>query len=332
MPQTDPQISVVIPAHNASHTIVRVLEALLASVDVAPEVVVVDDGSTDQTAALVERFPVTLILRTVCGGPAAARNQGVAAAAGHVVVFIDADVEVGSHTLARIKSYMAEHQEVDAIFGSYDRSPAGRRFISRYRNLMHHFVHQRGSVDAGTFWCGCGAVRREVYLELGGLREDFARPSIEDIEFGARLDAAGHTIHLVKEIQVKHLKQWSLWQMIRTDFRDRAIPWTLLLLSGKCRRWDLNLQLRHRASAAATFGGLASLVLALAVHPLFLLPLMACALVFHLVNRDLLRFFVQSEGLGFALLTLPFLLLFYVYSSLAFGTALLLHLFGKRLG
>lgn len=52
----------------------------------------------------------------------------------------------------------------------------------------------------------------------------------------------------------------------------------------------------------------------------------------HLVNRDLFRSFVQSEGLGFALLTLPFLLLFYVYFSLAFVTAVLLHLFGKRLG
>jgi len=205
------------------------------------------------------------------------------------VVFIDADVEVAPDTLTRISRYMDQHPDLAAIFGSCDRHPSGKSLISRYRNLMHHFVHQLGSIDAGTFWCGCGAVRRRIYLELGGLREDFSRPTIEDIEFGARLDAAGHRIHLVKEIQVKHLKQWSLWQIIRTDFRDRAIPWTLLILGGKCRRSDLNLQLRHRVSAAATLGGLASLVLGLALHPLFLLALLFCALVFRLVNRDLFR-------------------------------------------
>ncbi len=322
----------VIPAFNAEQTIVRVLQALVDSEGISPEILVVDDGSTDRTAELVQGFPVTLICQPACGGPAAARNRGVAAAGSELVLFIDADVEVAPDTLARISRYMDQHPDVAAMFGSYDRSPAGTSLISRYRNLMHHFVHQRGTVDADTFWCGCGAVRRRVYLELGGLREDFARPSIEDIEFGARLDNDGHRIHLVKDIQVKHLKQWSLWQMIRTDFRDRAIPWTLLILGGKCRRSDLNLQTRHRVIAAATFGGLLSLVLGLAFTPLAFWALPVCALVFHLLNRDLFRFFVRNEGLIFALLTLPLLLLFYVYSSLAFGTGVLLHLFGKRLG
>jgi len=332
VPQEIPQLSVVIPAYNAGSTIVPVLEALLASRGSAPEIVVVDDASTDDTAQLVQGYPVTLIRQDTCRGPSSARNRGVEAATGEILVFIDADVRVGPDTLHLIADHLARHPEVAAVFGSYDASPGDARFISRFRNLMHHFVHQRGRREAGTFWCGCGAVRRRIFLETGGFSKVLARPSIEDIEFGARLDRAGHRIHLLKDVQVTHLKSWSLWGMARTDVLDRAIPWTMLILEGKCRTNELNLQWRHRLSAAATILGLASLVPALTLHPLFLAATLGCGVVFHLVNRDLLRFFNRVEGTGFALRVLPLVLLFYVYSSVGFGAGLLLHLSGKRLG
>jgi cellulose synthase/poly-beta-1,6-N-acetylglucosamine synthase-like glycosyltransferase len=332
VPLETPQLSVIIPAHNAGETIVQVLETLLSGTGDRVEIIVVDDASTDDTASLVQRFPVTLISRPQCGGPSAARNQGVEVAQGEILVFIDADVQVRSDTLERIRAYLAGHPETAAVFGSYDTAPAGFGFISRFRNLMHHFVHQQGRLEASTFWCGCGAVRRRAYQDVGGLSEALARPSIEDIEFGARLHHAGHRIHLLKEIQVTHLKQWGLWQMMRTDVRDRAIPWTMLLLEGRCRSDELNLQGRHRVSAAMVILGLAALAAAIFIHPIFLLGVAGSALVFHLVNRDLLRFFNHTGGIGFALAALPLVLLFYIYSSIGFGAGLLFYLIGKRLG
>lgn len=331
MPAVNPQLSVVIPAHNASETIGRVLDALLASRGASTEILVVDDASTDDTASLVERFPVTLLRRDTCGGPSAARNQAVEQAGGETVVFIDADVEVAPDTLARIAGYFASHPEITALFGSYDSSPAAPGLISRYRNLLHHFVHQQGAREAATFWCGCGAVRRQVFRDIGGLSESFSRPSIEDIEFGSRLHQAGHRIHLVPEIQVKHLKRWTLGGMMRTDIFQRAIPWTLLILGSRHRRWNLNLQLRHRLSATAIFGFPLLLAAGLAVHPLLLVAAAACPVLYHLLNRDLFRFFVDTGGVGFALATMPLLLLFYVYSTLAFLAGALLYLLGKRL-
>jgi len=331
MPSSSPQLSVIIPAHNASDTIGRVLDALLAGSGAAPEILVVDDASTDETAALVEHYPVQLLRRDTCGGPSAARNQAVEHATGELVVFIDADVEVAPDTLALIAAHFSANPDIAALFGSYDSAPAAPGLISRYRNLLHHFVHQHGAREAATFWCGCGAVRRHVFRELGGLSEAFPRPSIEDIEFGARLHDAGHRIHLVPEIQVKHLKAWSLGRMIRTDVFQRAIPWTLLILGSRHRRWDLNLQFRHRLSAMTVFGFLPLLIAGLVVHPLILVAAAACLLLFHLLNRDLFRFFVNTEGVCFALATLPLLLLFYVYSTLAFGAGLALHLTGRRL-
>lgn len=77
--------------------------------------------------------------------------------------------------------------QVDALIGSYDDDPKSPDFISQYRNLMHCSVHQTGRSEASTFWSGCGAIRREVFLESGGFDETYVRPAIEDIELGYRL-------------------------------------------------------------------------------------------------------------------------------------------------
>src|SRR5690606_24878254 len=99
-------------------------------------------------------------------------------------------------------------------------------------NLAHRHTHQLAKTEAGTFWSGCGAVRREVFFEFGGFDKAFGRPCIEDIEFGMRLRAGGHRILLDKELQVEHLKRWRLWKLIKTDIFDRGIPWTRVLLSA----------------------------------------------------------------------------------------------------
>ena len=87
---------------------------------------------------------------------------------------------------------------------------------------------------ATTFWSGCGAVRRSLFLDMGGFDESYARPCIEDIELGARLTRSGHAIVLRKSMQVTHLKKWTFWSMLKSDIWDRAVPWTnLVLREGK---------------------------------------------------------------------------------------------------
>src|SRR5437868_5535618 len=85
-----------------------------------------------------------------------------------------------------------------AAFGSYDDRPISRRTASLYVNLRHHFVHQHSARDASTFWSGLGLIDRRIFLDIGGYDEVlFTRPSIEDIELGTRLVAAGHIVCLV---------------------------------------------------------------------------------------------------------------------------------------
>lgn len=116
--------------------------------------------------------------------------------------------------------------DLAALIGSYDDAPGATNFLSQYRNLLHHYVHQTGNEEASTFWGACGAVRREVFLAMGGFDESYRQASIEDIELGYRLKRAGLKILLCKALQVKHLKRWEAGSLLKADFCYRALPWT----------------------------------------------------------------------------------------------------------
>ena len=183
-------------------------------------------------------------------GPASARNLAARQASGALLIFFDADVVPHPQTLGRLRAALENDPALDAIIGAYDDAPYCQQFLSQYRNLQHCFVHRRGRRAAFTFWTGCGAVRRASFLAQGGFLESYDKPSIEDIEFGARLIRAGGSIALDPAIQVKHLKSWTFRGMVRTDIFQRAVPWTELIVREGRLPNDLNLATGQRVSAA----------------------------------------------------------------------------------
>ncbi|HUA19831.1 MAG TPA: glycosyltransferase family 2 protein [Bryobacteraceae bacterium] len=261
-PPAAPDISVVIPAYNAGSCLDQCLDAL-ARQDLAPrEIIVVDDGSTDGSMARAAERGVTILKTSGRRGPAEARNAGARAAHGRIVFFLDADVCAHEDAIARVAAAFADGA-VDAVIGSYDDDPSSRDFLSQYKNLMHHFVHQTARSEASTFWSGCGAVRREVFLEFSGFDESYKRPAIEDIELGYRLRKAGRRILLDRDLHVKHLKRWTFWNLLKTDVLDRGVPWTELILRDQNLPNDLNIQISQRISIGLVYLmlGLAALYL-----------------------------------------------------------------------
>lgn len=277
-------VSIVIPVHNGQRDLAACLEAIARS-SVAPlECIVVDDASTDESVTVATRMGARVIPNEHRSGPAGARNLGARCAQGDLVLFIDADVCVHTETIGRIQRVFREDQEVAAVFGSYDdSSPAD--FFSKYKNLQHAFVHRSARREAATFWTGCGAVRREVFLALGGFDESFARPCIEDIEFGDRLVKAGQRVVVDGSIRVRHRKHYTFLAMLRSDLFDRAIPWTKLILRNSAFPNTLNVDASQRTAAvvvslfvallipAIAMGGITSLLAWLA---LFYFALTAC--------------------------------------------------------
>jgi GT2 family glycosyltransferase len=251
-------------------------------------------------------------------GPAAARNYGARHARGDILFFVDADIVVAPGAVRRVAEAFEDNPGVAAVFGSYDDRPRAKGVVSRYRNLLHHFVHQTGNPEASTFWAGCGAIRRSVFEAIGGFNEQrFPRPSIEDIELGYRLREAGHRILLDKGLQGTHLKRWTLWSVIRTDILCRAVPWARLILESKRAPDDLNLRREQRLSIALV--GLAFVFLPLAAFRIELLIASAVALLGVVaLNRALFAFFFRQRGLLFACACVPLQLLYFLYSGLSF--------------
>ena len=272
-------LSVVIPAHNAADTLQRCLERLQRSTELPLECIVVDDGSTDDSAQIAAAFGATVLSAGTCQGPAAARNLGARHASGDIVFFLDADVCVALDTTARVRATFENDPTLDAMIGSYDDSPASKDFLSQYKNLMHAFVHQHGRSEASTFWSGCGAIRRAVFLRHSGFDQTYRRPAIEDIELGYRLRREGARIILDPHVQVTHLKKWTFLGLLKSDIFDRGIPWTELILRDRNMPNDLNLQLSQRVSVALSYMLLAfGAACAIQWRGYFLTPLFAMLL------------------------------------------------------
>jgi glycosyltransferase involved in cell wall biosynthesis len=325
-----PFITVIVPACNAGEGLGRCLDALLASPYDSHEVIVVDDGSSDGTAAVARARGVEVVERAERSGPAAARNDGARRARGEILFFVDADVQVARETVGLVAGRFSEDPGLGALFGSYDDDPPERNFLSQYKNLAHHYVHQHAAEEAATFWAGCGAVRREVFERAGGFDAGrYGRPSIEDIELGYRLKDLGARIRLDKTLQVKHMKRWTIKSLLRADILDRAVPWSMLMLERGRIADDLNLKPGSKLSSGLT--GLLALALVLSLfRPGFLLGAAALVLLLAGLNLDFYRFLFERRGPVFAVLSFFVHILYYFYSGLAFVLCRLAHTVSGR--
>jgi GT2 family glycosyltransferase len=322
-------ICIVTPVHNGGEGFRRCLSALSALEPPPGEIVVVADGDIDGSGEWAEARGAKVIRTPTRGGPARARNLGARAAHDEVLFFVDADVLVPRDAVAQVAELFGREPYLTAIFGSYDDAPSETNFLSQYKNLLHHYVHQTAADDASTFWAGCGAIRRAAFLSVGGFDERYDRPSIEDIELGYRLKGLGHSIRLCKTLQCKHLKRWTAHSLLRTDFTQRALPWSELILRDRKLVNDLNLNYSSRASVALVYAFAGTLAAAV-WRPEFLLASAGLVVALLVLNAALYRFFLRQRGLLFTLQAIPWHWLYFAYSGLAFAIAVVRHLLGRR--
>lgn len=247
-------ISVIVPVFNARTMLGKCLDAIGNSIFTDYELIIVDDGSKDGSKDIYSSANAKIIeLSDGPYGPAYARNRGSDAAQGDILFFIDSDVVIYPDTIAKVNLAFKQRPEFDALFGSYDDEPGDLQFLSQYKNLSHAFVHQNANEEGSTFWSGCGAIRKNVFEKFGGFdAKRYPRPSIEDIDLGVRIKAAGGRIWVNKDIKVKHLKRWTFIGLLKTDIFDRAIPWTRLILRHRDLPNDLNLGSSQRLSSILT--------------------------------------------------------------------------------
>lgn len=315
-------ISVVMPVYNGVDFISRSLPPLMAMVERGEilEVVVVDDGSTDDTERMAAEMGARVMPSGGRLGPGGARNQAAKVVDGDILWFVDADVVLHEDAALRLRRGFVDPQVV-AVFGSYDDKPPAQNFFSQYKNLVHHYYHQKASEEAQTFWSGCGAIRRDAFLASGGFDvERYKHPSIEDIELGHRLLQAGGRLRLHRDVQCTHLKVWRFGNLVHTEIFRRALPWSRLIVSDSGIPNDLNVGMAEqgRAVVAALFALSLLLVLVNLIPPVSLLATLGLVL---LANRDITSFFYRRNGLPFACGALLFHQVYYIYSAASFAFA-----------
>jgi glycosyltransferase involved in cell wall biosynthesis len=315
----NPTVTVIVPAYNASATLPLCLKALLEEPEQDKEIIVVDDCSTDATPEIAGSMGVPIIQTSKRGGPAAARNLGAEKATGKILFFVDADVVIHKGSISLVQEILQE-ERLAAVFGSYDDEPAEQNFLSQYKNLLHHFVHHNSDVDASTFWAGCGAIRKDVFLSANGFNAiEYPHPSIEDIELGVRLKQKQFMIRLDKRLQGKHLKKWSTLSLLKADILYRAYPWSRLIADMGEVPNQLNLHSSQRFSAmlSALFFGVVLIGIFLPSW-LILLQAMPLLALIVLLNRSLYAFFLRKKGLIFLTGVIFWHMLYYIYSGIVF--------------
>ncbi|MFB3114586.1 MAG: glycosyltransferase family 2 protein [Nitrospirales bacterium] len=322
-------LSVIIPTYNGGRHLDSCLSAIRRCLYVPHEIIVVDNGSVDDSRQIAGQYGVVIVDCPGPSGPGAARNAGANFAQGNILLFVDTDVMIHPDVLLRVLAIFKTQPDLAAVFGSYDTHPAAQNFISQYKNLLNHFVHQHAQNEASTFWGACGAIRSDVFHKIGGFDTQCNKPAIEDIEMGYRLRRAGYRIVLDKHMQGQHLKRWSFSSLIHTDIFCRAIPWTKLVLESRTQVNDLNLHRSQRASAGlvgvATIGSPLTMI-----EPLVSLAVLSCLMGVFLLNRELFRFFFRERGMRFAMASFPIHLLYFLYSGTVFSSYWASHTLVRR--
>jgi GT2 family glycosyltransferase len=161
-------------------------------------------------------------------GPAAARNLGARMATGEVLFFIDSDVMVRPDSLGLLAESF-EGGDVDGLCGVQAAQMRYTNLASQYKNMWMRWTYLRQTGDVPLFYTTAAAIRREAFLRVGGFDQGYATPNVEDTAFGQKLARLGVRVRVHPELEVEHVKQYSLPSMLRTDFM-RAVSLTRLKL------------------------------------------------------------------------------------------------------
>ncbi len=211
-------ISVVVPVRNGAATLPACLQALAQQTldPAAYEVIVVNDGSTDGTSALVRGYAVRCV-DLPPSGPAAARNHGVALAQGDLVLFTDADCAPAPDWVARLAAAFNAPEVMGArgVYRTRQTSLVARFVQQEYQDKYDRTARRRSIDFIDTYSAG---YRRAVFLENGGFETAFPAPSVEDQELSFRLAEKGYRLVFVPDAVVYHQHDNSLGEYLRRKY------------------------------------------------------------------------------------------------------------------
>jgi GT2 family glycosyltransferase len=313
-------ISVVIPVRNGERALEDCLRAACAAALPDDEVVVVDDGSTDASAAIAGRHPCRLVRLAPGRGASAARNAGAAAARGDTLFFTDADCILGADTLARAAAALEAAGPRSVIGGTYETRPHDPGFFPAFQAVFVNYHETRRLEDPDYVATHALAIRAADLRDSGGFDEHFL-PILEDVEFCHRLRRAGYRLRMDPQLLVRHCFGFGLPGSLRNAAR-KVRYWARYSLRNRDLLADSGTASRG-LKAAGALAGLCWLSLAAAAllrQPALLLALPLFVGAALAANGGLVRAFHRAGGPLFAAAAAGYLVLLYP-AAIAVGAA-----------
>lgn len=213
------RVSVIIPAYNAAKTITQTLQALSRQdFKQGYEVIVVDDGSSDQTTRLVAQFPSVILFTQTNAGPAAARNAGASRATGEFLCFTDSDCVPHTDWISRlIDGFKAP--EIAVVCGSYGiANPDNQLAFSIHQEIL--FRHAVLVPDyPKVFGSYNFAIKKQTFDAVGGFNTAYRCASGEDNDLSYRLLAQGNRIFFERKALVDHYHTTRVAKYLSEQFR-----------------------------------------------------------------------------------------------------------------
>jgi glycosyltransferase involved in cell wall biosynthesis len=211
----------VVPVHNSSRTLSSCLEALRISGGNDLEIVVVDDGSKDDSVNAAKPFADKTVQFQDSYGPAKARNAGARLASGDIVVFVDADVLVPDHAFELLRTRFEADDCLTAVQGVYALMCPHENAASQYKNLYYHYswmkrIRNPYLASAASFFF---AIRKTAFVKMSGFDEDIRQPTVEDADLGFRLHVRGHRVLLERDLQIVHDRRYHVQELVNYDRR-----------------------------------------------------------------------------------------------------------------
>lgn len=295
-----PILSVIIPTRNGARTIDQCLTAVFASLHHDFEVIVVDDGSTDDSAAIIKRYPCRLVSLEQHSGASRARNAGAEVSRGEILFFIDADCLPNPDTLRLVEEAAKLHGPAVIIGGTYTKIPVDPVFFSTFQSVYINYCETKHIENPDYIATHALVIHAETFRQSGGFPEKFM-PILEDVEFSHRLRRQGFKLLMAPTILVRHLFNFTLRRSL-ANARRKTQYWFCYSLHNHDVLADSGAASRELKGNVVAFVLSVGLLLvgALTLTPAVLPLLFLVQTVNSLGQRRLLSAFQRAGGPFFA--------------------------------
>jgi glycosyltransferase involved in cell wall biosynthesis len=251
----NPLVSVIVPNYNYASSLELCLRAIQAQTYQPVELVMVDDGSTDDSVAVAERLGVQVVRTGRNQGAGAARNLGVERTSGEILVFVDSDVAIHPDAIEVAVRMLGDDPRLGAVCSIHDPEPLVRdSLVEDYRALQYYYWTASSEGSVSFLFSAMFAMPRRVFEEIGAFNP--ALRDTEEVDYGHRLTQRYDMI-LTTAVRSRHDHDHELRGLLRKLFRrgrDR-VP-----LYARRKRFARGFETSNRAGGS--LAALAALVTA----------------------------------------------------------------------